>query len=394
MTKLCVVTGTRAEYGLLYWLMKEIQADNELSLQIIVTGMHLSPEFGLTYKEVEKDFHIDKKIEILLSSDTAVGISKSMGLAQISFAEAYAELNPDFIIVLGDRYEIFSAVSAAMIARIPVVHLHGGETTEGAFDEAIRHSITKMSYLHFTAAEPYRNRVIQLGEDPDRVFNVGGMGIENIKRLPLLNKKDFEQSINFTLAQKNLLVTFHPVTLEHSSAHDQFDELLTALSMLKDTHIIFTKANSDTDGRIINQMIDDYVIRHSSTSIVFSSLGQLRYLSALQFVDAVVGNSSSGLAEAPTFNIGTINIGDRQKGRLKAESVIDCLPTYQDISRAFEILYSENFQKRLANVKNPYGDGQASKSIIMILKKYLNSKDIKKKFFDINFSLKGSMYDA
>jgi GDP/UDP-N,N'-diacetylbacillosamine 2-epimerase (hydrolysing) len=286
--------------------------------------MHLSPEFGLTYKEIEKEFKINKKIEMLLSSDTSVGISKSMGLAQISFAESYDELKPDIVIVLGDRYEIFSATSAAMIARIPIAHIHGGEKTEGAFDESISHSITKMSHLHFTATEEYKNRVIQLGEHPSRVFNVGGMGIENIKRLKLLSKDEFEKSIEFKLNIKNILVTFHPVTLENSTAKEQFQELLDAIDELEDTNIIFTKANSDTDGRVINQMIDEYVTKNSHKSIVFTSLGQLRYLSALQYVDAVVGNSSSGLAEAPSFKIGTINIGDRQKGRIKASSVIDC----------------------------------------------------------------------
>jgi GDP/UDP-N,N'-diacetylbacillosamine 2-epimerase (hydrolysing) len=323
MKKICVVTGTRAEYGLLYWLMKEIEADKDLELQLIVTGMHLSPEFGLTYKEIEKEFKINKKIEMLLSSDTSIGISKSMGLAQISFAEAYEELKPDLVIVLGDRYEIFSATSAAMIGKIPVAHLHGGETTEGAFDESIRHSITKMSHLHFTATDEYKNRVIQLGEHPNRVFNVGGMGIENIKKLKLLTRDEFEKSIEFKLNKKNILVTFHPVTLENSTAKEQFQELLDVIDELKDTNIIFTKANSDTDGRVINQMIDEYVAKNFHKSIGFSSLGQLRYLSALQFVDAMVGNSSSGLTEAPSFRIGTINIGDRQKGRIKAESVID-----------------------------------------------------------------------
>ncbi len=215
--KVCVITGTRAEYGLLYWLMKEIEADSQLELQLIVTGMHLSPEFGLTYKEIEKEFKIDKKIDMLLSSNTHIGISKSMGLAQISFSEAYEEIKPNIIVVLGDRYDIFSAVSSAMIAKIPIAHLHGGERTEGAFDEAIRHSITKMSHLHFVATKEYRNRVIQLGEEPNRVFNVGGMGIENIKRLKLLSKDEFEKSINFELNIKNILVTFHPVTLENST---------------------------------------------------------------------------------------------------------------------------------------------------------------------------------
>lgn len=383
MRKVCVVTGTRAEYGLLYWLMKEIEQDSDLTLQLIVTGMHLSPEFGLTYKEVEKEFKIDKKIEMLLSSDTAIGITKSMGLALISFAEAFGDLKPDMVVLLGDRYEIFSAASAAMIARIPIAHLHGGETTEGAFDEAIRHAITKMSHLHFTAAEDYRNRVIQLGESPDRVYNVGGMGIENIKRLPLLNKVDFEEAINFKLAKKNLLVTFHPVTLESSTAKGQFQNLLEALEELQETLVILTKANSDTDGRVINQMIDNYVSNHPESSIAFTSMGQLRYLSALQFMDAVVGNSSSGLLEAPSFKIATINIGDRQKGRLKANSVIDCEPTKQSIGQAIQSLYSESFKAELDENTNPYGDGLAGKNIVEILKLVKPEQFLKKPFYDL-----------
>ncbi|MGB5793682.1 UDP-N-acetylglucosamine 2-epimerase, partial [Poseidonibacter sp.] len=355
MKKICIVTGTRAEYGLLYWLMKEIELDSELELQVIATGMHLSPEFGLTYKEIEKDFVINKKIEMLLSSDTSIGISKSMGLAQISFAESFEELKPDMISLLGDRYEIFSAASAAMISNIPISHLHGGETTEGAFDESIRHSITKMSHLHFTAAEEYKNRVIQLGENPARVFNVGGLGIENIKRLKLLSKKEFEESINFKLNKKNIIVTFHPVTLENSTSREQFQNLLDALDELEDTNIIFTKANSDTDGRIINQMIDEYVSTNSSKSVSFTSLGQLRYLSALQYVDVMVGNSSSGLIEAPSFKIATINIGDRQNGRLKAKSVIDTNNKKEDIIESFSKIYSKKFQKKLKSIKNPYG---------------------------------------
>jgi len=381
--KICVVTGTRAEYGLLYWLMKEIESDNKLELQLIVTGMHLSPEFGLTYKEIEKEFVIDKKIEMLLSSDTAVGITKSMGLAQISFAEAYKELQPDLLIVLGDRYEIFSAASAAMIANIPIVHLHGGETTQGAFDESIRHSITKMSHLHFTATDEYRNRVIQLGEQPENVFNVGGMGIENIKRLRLLNKKKFERSINFKLNKKNILVTFHPVTLEKSTAKQQFQNLLDVIDTLKETHIIFTKANSDTNGRIINTMIDDYINKNSHKAVGFTSLGQLRYLSALQYVDAMVGNSSSGLIEAPSFNIGTINIGDRQKGRIKSDSVLDCTTSKKDISNTFNNLYSKEFKNILNSSSNPYGDGCASKKIIKELKRVDLKNILKKSFYDL-----------
>jgi len=381
--KICVVTGTRAEYGLLYWLMKGIDVDPELELQIIATGMHLSPEFGNTYRQIEKDgFVITRKVDMLLSSDSEVGISKSMGLGMIGFADAFSDLQPDLVVVLGDRFEIFSAVSAAMIAKKPVAHIHGGEATEGLIDEPIRHSITKMSHLHFVAAKEYKNRVIQLGEQPNRVFNVGGLGIDNINKLKLLSRESFEQAINFSLSEKNILVTFHPVTLESSTAEIQFKELLGALDDLQDTSIIFTKANSDTDGRIINSMIDDYVTNHDNT-ISFISMGQLNYLSALQFVDAVVGNSSSGLLEAPSFKIGTIDIGDRQKGRIKADSVINCSPEKEDISKSLDILHSKDFQNIVKNTKNPYGSGGASKKVISTIKD-INLKGIlKKPFYDL-----------
>ena len=388
MRKICIITGTRAEYGLLYWLMKEVDADKELELQIIATGMHLSPEFGNTYQQIEKDgFVINKKVDMLLSSDSEVGISKSMGLGMIGFADAFNDLKPDLTVVLGDRFEIFSAVSAAMIAKIPVAHLHGGETTEGAFDEYIRHSITKMSHLHFTATEEYKNRVIQLGEHPDRVFNVGGMGIENIERLQLQSRGEFEKSIDFKLNKQNILVTFHSVTLENATAKEQFQELLDAIDELEEANIIFTKANSDTDGRIINQMIDNYVSKNSDKSVGFTSLGQVRYLSALQYVDAMVGNSSSGLLEAPSFKIGTINIGDRQKGRIKADSVIDCLPDKTSIKNAFNMLYSKEFQSVTKTSENPYGDDCASKTIVKIIKQTNFDDILKKSFFDIKFSL-------
>ncbi|MBL1241824.1 MAG: UDP-N-acetylglucosamine 2-epimerase (hydrolyzing) [OCS116 cluster bacterium] len=381
--KICVVTGTRAEYGLLFWLMKAIEAHPDLELQVIATGMHLSPEFGLTYQEIEKDFTIDKKIEMLLSSDSTVGIAKSMGLAQISFADAYADLTPDLVVVLGDRYEIFSAASTAMILNIPIAHLHGGETTEGAFDEAIRHSITKMSHLHFAAAEDYKARIIQLGEQPERVFNVGGLGIDNIKKLKLLSRVEFEQSIDFKLDQKNILVTFHPVTLEQATAKTQFQNLLNAIDQLENTHIIFTKANSDTDGRVINKMIDDYVGANPQKSVGFTSLGQSRYLSALQYMDACVGNSSSGLIEAPSFHIGSINIGDRQKGRLKAASIIDCAPEKASVLAAFTTLYSDEFKAQLPALENPYGDGGASEKIIKILAAQDLSNILKKTFYNL-----------
>jgi GDP/UDP-N,N'-diacetylbacillosamine 2-epimerase (hydrolysing) len=305
-----------------------------------------------------------------------------MGLGMIGCAKAFNDLKPDLCIVLGDRFEIFSAVSAAMIAKIPMAHLHGGEATEGVIDEPIRHSITKMSHLHFVAAKEYKNRVIQLGEQPNRVFNVGGLGIDNINKLKLLSRGSFEQAINFSLGEKNILVTFHPVTLESSTAEIQFKELLDALDDLEDTKIIFTKANSDTDGRVINSMIDDYVTNHDNT-ISFTSMGQLNYLSALQFVDAVVGNSSSGLLEAPSFKIGTIDIGDRQKGRIKADSVINCSPEKEDISKSLGGLYSKDFQNIVKNTKNPYGSGGASKKIISIIRDINLKGVLKKTFYDL-----------
>ena len=381
--KICVVTGTRAEYGLLYWLMKEIDADTALDLQIIATGMHLFEEFGNTYQQIEKDgFSIDKKVDISLLSDSKLAISKSMGIGITECSKAFADLRPDLLVVLGDRFEIFSAVSAAMIAKIPVAHLHGGEATEGAFDEYIRHSITKMSHLHFAATDEYRNRIIQLGECPSRVFNVGGLGIDNINKLQLLSKSDFVNIINFELGQKNILVTFHPVTLENSTSGTQFQALLDSISELKNTKIIFTKANSDTDGRIINSMIDNYVAKHNNT-IAFASMGQLNYLSALQFMDAVVGNSSSGLLEAPSFNIATIDIGDRQKGRIKADSVISCLPTQESIRSAFDKSYSEDFQNIVDNTKNLYGDGGSSKMVVKVIKNFDLNGILKKTFYDL-----------
>ena len=381
--KICVVTGTRAEYGLLYWTIKGISEDPELQLQLCVTGMHLSPEFGLTYKLIENDgFKIDKKIETILSSDSPVGISKSIGLGIIGFAEAFEELQPDIVLVLGDRFEIFGAASAAMVARLPIAHCHGGETTEGVIDEPIRHSITKMSHLHFTSNEEYKNRIIQLGEHPDRIFNSGALGIENINKLKLLSREELEKSINFRFNKRNLLITFHPVTLENATAGKQFTALLEALDELPETNLIFTKANADTDGRIINKMIDEYVAKNAGKAIAFVTMGQLRYLSALQFVDAMIGNSSSGLLEAPTFKIGTINIGDRQRGRIKAESVIDSLPDKKSIQEALKKLYSPEFKETLKEVKNPYGTGSASEKIIPVLKSFNLDNILKKEFYD------------
>jgi GDP/UDP-N,N'-diacetylbacillosamine 2-epimerase (hydrolysing) len=381
--KICVVTGTRADYGLLRWVLDGIQRSPELELQVIATGMHLAPEFGLTYREIEADgFMIDRKVEMLLSSDTAVGVAKSMGLAIIGFADAFAALNPDLVLVLGDRYEIFAAVSAAMIARIPIAHLHGGEATEGLIDEPIRHSITKMSHLHFVAAEEYRQRVIQLGEDPERVFLVGGLGIDNILKLPLLDRSALEASLDFKLGKRNLLITFHPVTLEQDTAAAQMGELLAALDALQDTHLIFTMPNADTGGRVLFEMIEAFVAQRSYAK-AYTSLGQLRYLSAIVQVDAVVGNSSSGLIEVPSFNKGTINIGDRQRGRLKAASVIDCEPNRASIAQALHRLYEPRFQADLSNVQNPYGVGGASEAIVRNLEQISLTDLLKKRFHDL-----------
>tara|TARA_B100001057_G_scaffold500752_1_gene617592 strand:+ start:12622 stop:13791 length:1170 start_codon:yes stop_codon:yes gene_type:complete len=385
--KICIVTGSRADYGLLYWLIKKVQADKNLKMQLIATGMHLSPNFGLTYKEIEKEFKIDKKINISLSSDTNKGISKSTSRGLILFSKAYDVLRPDIVVVLGDRYEIFSAVSSAMISRIPIAHIHGGETTLGVIDEAIRHAITKMSHLHFTATDEYSKRVIQLGENPKRVFNVGGAGIENIKKLKLLSKDKFEKSINFKLNIRNVIVTFHPVTLEKNTSKKYFKEILSAIDELNNTNIIFTKANSDLDGKVINQMILQYTKKNPNKSILISSLGQLNYLSALQYVDFMIGNSSSGITEAPSFKIGTINIGDRQNGRIKAGSVIDCLPVKKNINRAVKKIYSKKFQKFLEKVKNPYGDGCASKKIVKVLKRTTLDNILKKNFYNIKYSI-------
>ena len=383
MRKICVVTSTRAEYGLLYWLLKEIEADSELKLQLIVTGMHLSSEFGLTYKEIEKEFKIDKKIEILSSSHASLDICAEMARVYEKFAPALAELKPDILVLLGDRYEIFGVAGVASIMQIPIAHIHGGETTQGAFDEAFRHSITKMSHIHFAATNEYANRIIQLGEEPSRVFNIGGTSIENIKKLNLLNKDEFEKSIKFKLAKKNILITFHPATLENSGAREQFNELLNALDELEETNFIFTKANSDTDGDVINKMIDEYVSENSQKAVAFASLGQLRYLSAIKFVDIVLGNSSSGLLEVPSFKKATINIGDRQKGRARASSVIDVRPDKEEILAAIKRAYSKEFEQTLKDTINPYDGGNPSKKMVKILKEIKLEGILKKKFYDI-----------
>ncbi|HIF9178873.1 TPA: UDP-N-acetylglucosamine 2-epimerase [Photobacterium damselae] len=388
MRKICVVTATRAEYGLLKCLLEDIQNDPELELQIISTGTHLSPEFGLTHQQILNDgFDVNKKIEILLSSDTPVGVSKSMGLAQISFAEAFDELRPDIIVVLGDRYELIPIVSAANIARIPVAHLSGGELTEGAIDELIRHAITKLSQLHFTAMDEYTQRVIQMGELPERVFTVGEVGLDNLLRMQLMTKEEFEASIEHELKNKNILFTYHPETTQNiDEVESDFTKILQGLDQLGETLIIFTKANADVGGRLINKMIDEYVDAHSDQAISFTSLGQLRYLSALQYVDAVVGNSSSGIVEAPSFKVATVNIGNRQKGRVRAESIIDVNVDTEQLVSALNRINTPEFKSTLKSVVNPYGQGNSSHQVIKVLKDVdLNSLKTKP-FYDIPYT--------
>ncbi len=384
--KICVVTGTRAEYGLLSWVMNDIIEYSGLTLQLIVTGMHLSPEFGMTYREIESDgFAIDRKVEILLSSDTSTGIGKAMGLAMIGFADALDQLQPDIVLVLGDRFEIFSAVAAATVANIPVAHIHGGESTEGAIDESFRHAISKMSHIHFVAADEYKSRVVQLGENPRSVYKVGGLGIDGIVRTNLLDRAELEQRLGYKLGPKNLLVTFHPVTLEKFSMFEQMNELLMALETLDDCQIIFTLPNADSEGRVIIDLIRKFV-EENENAHAHTSLGQLVYLSCVKQVDGVLGNSSSGIIEAPYLHTATINIGDRQKGRLKASSIVDCPPEKSAIVQAIHKIYSRSFLKNLENTVNLYGSGNASEKIVKSLANLSLKNILKKRFYDISIS--------
>ncbi len=381
---ICIATGTRAEYGLLKPLIGKINADDNFTLQLLVTGAHLSPEFGLTYRQIEADgYEIDAKVEMLLSSDTAEGITKSMGLGMIGFADALKRLSPDLLVILGDRYEMLSIASTALIFRIPIAHIHGGELTEGAYDDAIRHAITKMSALHFTSTEAYRQRVIQLGEQPERVFNVGAIGLDNFQSLQLLSKRELEEDLHITFNRFNYLVGFHPETLSDQSVEEQFDALLQAIDEQTNSFFIFTKANADTNGRIINQMMEAYVAKNPEKSALFASLGSLRYLSVMKQVTAVVGNSSSGILEAPSADAATINIGDRQKGRIQAESTVNCSSQKEDIIRAFQKVQSEEFRNKLKDITNPYGNGNVSNRIIGIFKAMSIDKLSQKTFYDI-----------
>ena len=379
--KICFITGTRAEYFLLSGIMREVQADPDLELQLIATCMHLSPEFGLTVKDIEQDgFTVDKKVEMLLSSDTSTGVIKSMGLALISFAETLEELSPDLVVLLGDRFELLAAASSALIFGIPIAHIHGGEVTEGAFDDAIRHSITKMSNIHFTSTEQYRKRVIQLGEDPEKVFNFGALGAESIRKLEPLSQKELEKKLDFQLGTHCILVTYHPVTLEPNTAQRSFTSLLEAIDEIPGLRIIFTKANADTEGRLINEMIDSYVSRNKEKAIAFTSLGQFLYLSTMKHVGAVVGNSSSGIIETPSFKKPTVNIGDRQKGRVRASNIIDVPPHRKSISSALIQALSPEFMQQISNMACPYSKENTACEIKEIIKKY-NLKNCSKKSF-------------
>lgn len=365
MRKVCVITATRAEYGLLKPLMQLIKGSDQLQLQIIATGAHLSPEFGLTYKNIENDgFIIDEKVEILLSSDTPSSIAKTMGMAMMGMADVLPRLNPDLIVILGDRYEMLSIASAATIFKIPIAHLHGGEITEGAYDDAIRHSITKMSHLHFTSTDEYKNRIIQMGENPENVFNVGAIGLDNIRDLKLLSKEELEADLDIQFKKYNYQITFHPETLGNLSSAEQFQNLLNVIEKQEDSFFIFTKANADTDGRIINQMIDDFVSKNPTIAKAFSSLGTLRFLSVVKLCDAIVGNSSSGILEAPSLFTATINIGDRQKGRAQASSIINVDNSEKGISSGFESVKKIIAIDQLSEVKNPYDNGGAAKEIL------------------------------
>ncbi len=372
--KIAVFTGTRAEYGLLYWLMKDIQASQALELQVIVSAMHLSPEFGETWRQIEEDgFSIDAKVEMLLSSDTPVGVVKSMGLGTIGFADALERLKPDVLIVLGDRFEALAVVQAALIMRIPVAHLHGGEITEGAYDDAIRHAITKMASLHFVAAEPYRQRVIQMGEAPSTVFNVGAIGLDHLQRSPRMGMAELAVSLDFELREPYLLVTYHPVTLLEEDPEESFKALLTALDRFPDHQIVLTYPNADNGGRAIIPLLENYGRSQAHRVLAIPSLGFRRYLSVLSKAGAVVGNSSSGIIEAPAVGIATVDIGARQLGRLAAESVLHCSPDADAIEQALIKALSADFAAQRLTVVNPYGQGCASSAIVKVLEMHTRS---------------------
>ncbi len=384
LKKICIVTGTRAEYGQLHLLMKEINNSKKLSLQVLVTGTHLSKNHGYTVNEIIKDkIKIDKKIDINISSDKEVSILNSMAIGLTKFYHGLINLKPDLVLILGDRYEMLSVAISCLLSRIPIGHIHGGELTEGLIDDPIRHSLTKMSHIHFTCTSEYKKRVIQLGENPVNVYNVGGLSVDNLKKIDLLTKSEIEQKFNFKFLKKNLLITFHPLTLiARSEGLKHLNELLLALKTLEDTLLIFTMPNADPHSRKIFTTIKKYCSTKKN-ALIFSSLGYINYLSCLKYVDAVVGNSSSGLVEVPSFKKATINIGDRQKGRIKAKSVIDCMPTKKDILESIKKSYSKSFKSSLKKVKNPYGNGGSIKKIIKVLENKEFNNLIKKQFYDL-----------
>lgn len=382
---ICIVTGSRAEYGLLRPVILELAATHRFVLKIVVTGMHLTKEFGSTYQEIEADgISIDAKIEVLQDEDSTAAMSKAIGIGVIRFAEYFEKNQPDLLIVLGDRFEIFAAATAAAVACIPIAHLHGGETTEGAVDEYFRHSISKMSYLHFTSTEEYRQRLIHMGETPDRVFNVGALGVENILRMSLLPREKLARSIGFDLNPPYALITFHPVTLEKDAAIRQIEVLLAAIEEIDGLNFIFTKSNADAYGRAINAIIDAYCEKKDN-AIAFTSMGTLRYLSAMKHCEMVIGNSSSGIIETPSFNKPTINIGDRQKGRICAKSVISCKPEKHSIINSIAKARSQQFLHEIAGQVNPYGNGKTSEKIVAVLQDFLDTSPInlKKHFYDV-----------
>ena len=385
MRKICVVTGTRAEYGLLSRLIRMIDESEKTRLQLIATNMHLSPTYGETYKEIEADgFKIDRKLPIIEEGkNDAVATLNSMAKAVVGFADAFNELKPDLVTLLGDRYEILAAAEAALIEKIPIAHIHGGEVTEGAYDDAIRHSITKMSHLHFPSIEPYRKRIIQMGEDPERVFTVGAIGVENIKRIPLLSKEETEQSIGFALDKNTILVTYHPVTLGPDSMKRDIDDFISVLDDNKYLRIIFTMPNSDNGSEVIVDAINNFVSKNKERAVAFKSLGLKRYLSVMKEVGAVVGNSSSGIVEVPSFGVPTLNIGDRQKGRLAAESVVNCGTDKESIRDGLSKVLSTEFQDFCRTVENPYGTENTAEEIFKVISSYPLDNIIQRHFYDL-----------
>lgn len=382
--KVAVFTGTRAEYGLLFWLLKDIQADSELELQLIVSGTHLSPEFGETYHQIEKDgFIINEKVEVLLSSDSAVGVAKSLGLGVIGYADALQRLNPDMIVILGDRFESFAMAQTSMILRIPIIHLHGGEITEGAYDDSFRHAITKLSYLHGTSTEEYRQRVIQLGEEPSRVKNIGAIGLTHLTRTKLLDLKELGIALGFKLTNPYFLVTYHPVTLADEDPVESFNAILSALDEFPQYQIVITYPNADDGGRKIIPMIEMYSSKNPDRVLAVKSLGHLRYLSAIKYSTLVIGNSSSGIIEVPSFLVPTINVGVRQKGRIAAKSIFNVPPDKQSVSEIIEKVLSINYEQVSDLFLNPYYSGNASSKVIEMIKTV--KFEPVKKFYDLNF---------